>query len=177
MVQQQEAESGGGIRDRESPIENRQSEAKKSILSAIELTLLPGVGTITQNRIWKNLRELSELFAMDADGLESFGIPAEVFGLIRSRSLRDTAAEIYDWGGREGCRFLLRGHPDYPAFLEEIFDPPLVLYARGQAEALKKVCIAIVGTRRPTVYGLQMAQGKSRAGIRKATGPFEGFFA
>jgi len=134
-------------------------EIGNSIQAAIELTLLPGVGTHTQNRIRKSLRDLPELFSMDTDALASLGVPAESFGLIRSRSLRETAAEIYDWGIREGCRFLLRGSPDYPALLDEIFDPPLILYARGQPEALKKACIAIVGTRKPSVYGMQMAQG------------------
>jgi DNA processing protein len=60
---------------------------------------------------------------------------------------------------REDCRFLIRGSPDYPPILEEIYNPPLVLYARGKQEALALPGISIVGTRRPTVYGLQMAQG------------------
>ena len=129
------------------------------ICAAIELTLIPGIGAVTQNRIWKILPDLSELFSMGEKSLGSLGLPGEVHPTIRSRSYRAIAAEIFDWGTREGCRFLVRGNPEYPPLLEEIFDPPLVLYARGQMEPLGHPCVAVVGTRRPTIYGLQMAQG------------------
>jgi len=69
------------------------------------------------------------------------------------------AEEIFDWATREGCGFLWRGDPLYPPLLAEIHDPPLILYARGEVNTLKSPCLAVVGTRRPTLYGLQMAQG------------------
>jgi DNA processing protein len=129
------------------------------IQDAIELSLLPGVGTLTQNRIWKSIPKISDLFCMGEKALESLGVPAEAFAVVRSRGYRDIAAEIFDWGRREGCHFLVRGCPEYPSLLEEICDPPLLMYARGQLDALHGSCIAVVGTRRPTIYGLQMAQG------------------
>jgi DNA processing protein len=129
------------------------------IRDAIELTLLPGVGSLSQSRIWKALPDISELFSMQESSLAALGISCEAYPVIRSRSYRETASEIYDWGTREGCCFLVRGHPGYPRLLEEIFSPPLVLYARGCIDALEMPCVAIVGTRRPTIYGLQMAQG------------------
>jgi DNA processing protein len=140
-------------------IGNRESEIVHSIKDAIELTLLPGVGSITQNRIRKALSNISDIFSMAPAALELLGIPSEAYPLIRSRSYRAIAAEIHEWGIHEGCQFLLRGEPGYPSLLEEIYDPPLVLYARGHLEALEKSCIAIVGTRKPSIYGLQMAQG------------------
>jgi len=138
---------------------NPEAGLSCSIKDAIELTLLPGVGCLTQGRIKKNLRNISDVFSLDTDALASLGIPGEAYPLIRSRSYQKIAEEIYDWGIREGCKFLLRGVPGYPQLLEEICDPPLILYARGYPEILGKSCIAIVGTRRPTIYGLQMAQG------------------
>jgi DNA processing protein len=140
-------------------IGNRESTIGNSIKDAIELSLLPGVGTITQNRIRKALHNISEIFTMAPAALESFGILSAAHPLIRSRGYRTIAEEIYDWGIHEGCRFLLLGEPGYPSLLEEIYDPPLILYARGHLEILEKTCIAIVGTRKPTLYGLQMAQG------------------
>jgi DNA processing protein len=130
-----------------------------TIKNAIEVSMLPGVGTLTQNRIRKALPDLSEIFSMGEKSLAALGIPDEAFPLIRARSYQATACEIYDWGMREGCKFLIRGSDGYPPLLEEISDPPLVLYARGNLETLQIPGIAIVGTRRPTIYGLQMAQG------------------
>lgn len=45
----------------------------------------------------------------------------------------------------------------YPTSLKEIFDPPLVLYARGNVSCLQKPCIAIVGTRSPSPAGREVA--------------------
>ncbi len=129
------------------------------IRNAIELTLIPGIGTLSQNRIWKALPDIVELYSMGEKSLESLGVSGEASAMIRSRSYRAMAAEIHDWGSREGCRFLIRGGPEYPDLLEEIYDPPLVLYARGRMESLQQPRVAVVGTRRPTIYGLQMAQG------------------
>jgi DNA processing protein len=129
------------------------------IRDAIESTLLPGIGIAMQGRIWKSFPEISGLFASDTGLLAELGIPDEAHPLIKGRSYRATASEILDWGRREGCTFLVRGHAGYPALLEEIFDPPLVLYAKGNLETLDRASIAIVGTRRPTIYGLHVAQG------------------
>ncbi len=130
-----------------------------SIRNAIELTLIPGIGTLTQSRIWKSISDIADLFSMDEKSLHSIGVPPEACSAIRCRSYQAIATEICEWGFREGCRFLLRGSPDYPTLLEEIYDPPMVLYARGQLKPLGRPCLAVVGTRRPTIYGLQMAQG------------------
>jgi DNA processing protein len=129
------------------------------IRDVIEVTLLPGVGSLTQNRIWQKLSQMSDLFSMDEASLASLGIGAEALSLIRCRAYQATAAEILDWAKREKCRFLTQSDPDYPSLLKEISDPPLLLYARGRLDILAKTCISVVGTRRPTIYGVQMAEG------------------
>jgi DNA processing protein len=129
------------------------------IRAAIELTLLPGIGRQTQNRIWKTHANIPDIFSEDDKYLGALGIPAEAFPLFRARGFQATAEEIFDWGMREGYKFLVRGSPGYPDLLAEIYDPPLVLYARGNLEIMENPCIAIVGTRKPTIYGLQMSQG------------------
>jgi DNA processing protein len=134
-------------------------ESDISINSAVELTLIPGIGTLTQNRILKALSSISDIFSMDSGQLQKLGVSSEACPAIRSRRYRETAAEIFDWSVREGCRLLIRGNPDYPGLLEEIYDPPLIIYARGRMEAFEKPCISVVGTRKPTIYGLHIAQG------------------
>jgi DNA processing protein len=42
--------------------------------------------------------------------------------------------------------------------LRQIYDPPAVLYVRGDATLLAQPGIAVVGTRHPTPYGLGMAE-------------------
>src|SRR5207245_9708298 len=50
------------------------------------------------------------------------------------------------------------GDPRYPRPLREIFDPPILLFARGRVELLQTLGIGVVGTRRPTPYGLAVAE-------------------
>jgi DNA processing protein len=50
------------------------------------------------------------------------------------------------------------GDPRYPQLLREIFDPPVLLFARGRVELLQSLAVAVVGTRRPTPYGLAVAE-------------------
>ncbi|MEK7537434.1 MAG: DNA-processing protein DprA [Patescibacteria group bacterium] len=50
------------------------------------------------------------------------------------------------------------GDPRYPYLLSQIPSPPPVLYVRGDIEALCRPALAVVGTRRPTSYGLAVTQ-------------------
>ncbi len=47
---------------------------------------------------------------------------------------------------------------EYPKILKEIFDPPIVLYYRGRKELLNNFSIGVVGTRKPTKYGVTAAE-------------------
>jgi DNA processing protein len=46
----------------------------------------------------------------------------------------------------------------YPAQLKEIYDPPLVLYYKGDLEAVRRRSIAVVGSRHTTYYGQETAK-------------------
>lgn len=46
----------------------------------------------------------------------------------------------------------------YPTYLKEIAQPPWILYVLGDQGLLQTPCLAIVGTRTPTPYGLRMTQ-------------------
>ena len=51
---------------------------------------------------------------------------------------------------------------DYPANLKEIYDPPVLLYARGRLVEADKMALAIVGSRRAAPYGLSVAEKIAR---------------
>jgi DNA processing protein len=48
--------------------------------------------------------------------------------------------------------------PEYPANLRNIYDPPRVLYVKGGFDERDGVAVAIVGSRRASLYGLEMAE-------------------
>src|SRR5262249_36978450 len=45
-----------------------------------------------------------------------------------------------------------------PPRLKQIYDPPIIIYVRGNADVLSQPGIAMVGTRHPTPYGIGMAE-------------------
>ncbi len=56
-------------------------------------------------------------------------------------------------------QYLCLTDPDYPVALKEIFAPPLILYYKGDLSGtLKDICLAVVGTRKPTSYGVEMCR-------------------
>ncbi|MEI9972456.1 MAG: DNA-processing protein DprA [Ignavibacteriota bacterium] len=70
----------------------------------------------------------------------------------------EDAAAQHDKMAESGAFLITMGDPRYPQPLREIFDPPILLFARGRVELLKSLAVAVVGTRRPTPYGLAVAE-------------------
>lgn len=58
---------------------------------------------------------------------------------------------------KSGEQFFLLSDPDYPALLAEIFDPPPILFYRGQLVPEDKKAVGLVGTRNFSPYGKQVA--------------------
>lgn len=61
-----------------------------------------------------------------------------------------------------GARVMTRWDPDYPPSLKEIYDPPALLFVRGEITAADNRAVAVVGTRNPSRYGLEMTQQIAR---------------
>ena len=59
---------------------------------------------------------------------------------------------------RAGIRVVTRDDADYPKNLREIYDPPLVLYVRGELSDRDKLSIGVVGSRRTSLYGQEMSR-------------------
>ena len=129
------------------------------IKNTLELTLIPGMGIRTQNKLLEEIPDRGNLFTMGERFYKSLGVSAEALRSILKRAYQQSAEEILCWTAKENCRILVRGTDGYPSALEELVDAPLVLYAQGNLVCLSLPGIAIVGSRRPTLYGVQIAQG------------------
>ena len=68
---------------------------------------------------------------------------------------------------QNGVRILTLADPAYPKLLKEIFDPPIVLFCKGDIECLNQHCISIVGSRRATPYGVNTAEKLARELARR----------
>lgn len=78
--------------------------------------------------------------------------PAVIQALIEARSYLDPGQELAALE-RHKIKFLVATDPDYPINLKRIYDPPPVLYYRGEIRPEDRQALAIVGARRATAYG------------------------
>ncbi|WP_308915390.1 DNA-processing protein DprA [Jannaschia sp. LMIT008] len=73
-----------------------------------------------------------------------------------------------------GARLVTRGDPDYPTRLMDLDDAPPVLWLAGDADLLRRPCVAVVGTRNASSAGRRMARDLardlSRAGVAVVSG-------
>jgi DNA processing protein len=131
-------------------------------LGWLALALTPGLGARHAGKLLRELRSPEAIFAASLTTLESFRLPAAVAQAINSQSpLRDAEKELAEIR-KNGCTLLSWDEPAYPQRLREIYDPPPLLYVRGNPELLDRFAIAIVGSRRPTPYGVQMSERLAR---------------
>lgn len=131
-------------------------------LGWLALALTPGLGARHAGKLLRELGSPEAIFAASLTTLESFRLPAAVAQAIHSQSpLRDAEKELAEVR-KNGCKLLTWDEPAYPQRLREIYDPPPLLYFRGNPELLDRFSIAIVGSRRPTPYGVQMSERLAR---------------
>ncbi|MEO6035318.1 MAG: DNA-processing protein DprA [Verrucomicrobiota bacterium] len=57
-----------------------------------------------------------------------------------------------------GCHVLISADENYPELLKQIYDPPIVLYVKGELTAKDKNSVAMVGSRMTTHYGMEVAR-------------------
>lgn len=63
---------------------------------------------------------------------------------------------------KDGVQLITFNNANYPYILKEINTPPLCLYCKGDVGLLNTFCFAVVGTRKPTEYGIQITKQYSK---------------
>jgi DNA processing protein len=128
----------------------------------LALALTPGLGARTAGKLLREFGSPDAIFSASLTALEGQRLPAAVAQALHSRRPLSDAAKELAQVQAAGCRLLTWDEPEYPARLKEIYDPPPLLYVRGNIELLSRHMISMVGARRPTPYGNQMAERISR---------------
>ncbi len=123
------------------------------------LNALPNIGPITLNRLLDSLgRDPRAIFAANKSRLESVkGVgPVTSDSILGWQTHVDLAREE-ERMAKAHATFVVPADPTYPPLLKEIYDPPIGLYQKGKYQ-LERPCIAIVGSRRTTLYGQGIAK-------------------
>ena len=131
-------------------------------LEWLSLTMTPGLGSCLTGKLLREIGPPEQIFRASLTELEACRLRSAPARAIHSRSSHKEAEAELGRVRKLGCQLLNWDEPQYPQRLLEIYDPPPLLYVRGDASVLGRHCISMVGTRRPTPYGNQVAERMGR---------------
>jgi DNA processing protein len=130
----------------------------------IALNMTPGVGPRAAARLLERFGSAEGVFGALRSELERLRLRPEA---VESIALRDrmgaAAVELERVRALAGADVLALDDGAYPAWLREIPDPPVTLYVRGAWRAcLEAPCVGVVGSRRCSTYGQNVAAQLAR---------------
>ncbi|MGB8259994.1 MAG: DNA-processing protein DprA [Terracidiphilus sp.] len=131
-------------------------------LAWLALALSPGLGPKRILDAVEKLEAPGELFRLPLTALEGLNFPAAAAQFIFEGRARAAAEQEWAQVAAQGATVVTYGCAVYPERLREIYDPPPVLWVRGDARLLSRPGIAVVGTRHPSPYGSGVAEMLSR---------------
>jgi DNA processing protein len=120
----------------------------------LALRLVPGLGTRKSAQLLEIFRSPEAVFRASRADLESCGLSGSIAQSISSGCIFEDAADQQQKLLHSGAEIISIQDGRYPTRLRDIFDPPIVMFARGRLELLDSVMLGVVGTRRPTAYGV-----------------------
>jgi len=119
---------------------------------------IPGIGRVRLSQLKEHFGNLQDAWKAPAGELKQAGLDsrsANTLLLLRSKISLDAEMERLE---RYKIKVLTCQDHSYPQRLKEIHDYPPVLYIRGNILPTADPYLAVVGTRRPTIYGRQVAE-------------------
>ncbi len=119
---------------------------------------IQGVGRVRVQALLQRFGRLSDAWKAAESDLRTSGVDERIVQAIMSERSHTDPDEELDRLARANVRALTWDDREYPALLKETDDPPPVLYVRGALSAADEWAVSVVGTRRPTPYGRQVAE-------------------
>jgi DNA processing protein len=131
-------------------------------LAWLALSLSPGLGPKRIVDAMAKLDAAAQIFTLPLTALEALRFPAQAAQFIFDGKARQAAEQEWALVAAQGATILSFSCADYPERLKEIYDPPPVLWVRGETRLLSRPAIAVVGTRHPSPYGSGVAEMLAR---------------
>lgn len=124
----------------------------------VGLSRIPGIGRVRFSQLREHFGSLEHAWEAPETELKRAGLDSrsiDALLVLRPRISLDTEMKKLE---HYQIKALTCEDPAYPARLREIYDYPPVLYVRGNLPPQDEPCLAVVGTRHPTIYGRQVTE-------------------
>ncbi|MDQ2085903.1 DNA-processing protein DprA [Herbivorax sp. ANBcel31] len=142
------------------------------------LSSIPGIGSVKSKRLLEHFKEPYNVWKAKENELRklTFLTGKDVFNLMDDK-IKQQAQKHLEKINKNNIKVLTINDELYPYYLKNIYDPPIVLFVKGNIKKSEKY-VAVVGSRKATSYGLSMAHtisGElSRYGITVVSGMARG---
>jgi DNA processing protein len=125
----------------------------------VALSVLPDIGPVLSKKLLSLFKTPERIFGADIDNLLSL----EGIGINRARNIKgfshwDIVDDQIKVSKNAGMTIVNLHDPSYPEMLREIEGAPIVLYTKGDIQQQDKYAVAIVGSRKPSLYGASVAE-------------------
>jgi len=123
----------------------------------VGLNLIKGIGSVRMSLLLKWFGAAEAAWSAPLEELKASGLSSRLAeNIVQARS-GDLLEKNWEQIQRNGVGVLIWDDPHYPRRLKEIDQPPPVIYHRGEFDGTDQWAVAVVGTRRVTAYGRQVA--------------------
>ena len=140
---------------------------KEDAFYYLALKRVPGLGNVTARRLLERFGTAHSIFrASREELLRVRGVRPEAAAALRSFTQEGSVREELEHLRSLAVSLVCWHHDDYPPALKTIHDPPPCLYVRGELTREDRTAVAVVGTRTPTHYGIEMTRYLCKGLIR-----------
>lgn len=118
---------------------------------------ISGIGPIFIKKLLAHWPNLEEFFNLSHSQLIEIGLSEKLVKAIKNFNFNQVDADLA-WENMSANHHILTWeNKEYPTLLAEIYDPPPVLYAKGDLTCLQQTLLAMIGSRKPSVPGAETA--------------------
>jgi DNA processing protein len=152
--------------------------SEKDLRYWVGFNRVPGIGAARLRALLEAFGDIETAWQAHVRDLRGAGLDERsVESLVQARRTLNLDAEM-ERLAHSRARVLTWDDSDYPRNLRPIYGAPPVLYVRGSLEIQDEWAVAVVGTRRASVYGKEAAQmiatGLAGAGVTVVSGLAQG---
>ena len=133
-------------------------ENSKDIKYRVGFSLIPGIGRVRLTQLESYFSNLEDAWKAGPSELKNAGLESSSIRTITACRPKISLEAEMEKLDHYGVNAITCHDDDYPARLKEIYDYPPIIYIRGSLLPEDEWCLAIVGTRRATVYGRQVTE-------------------
>jgi DNA processing protein len=124
----------------------------------VGFNLVKGIGAVRLQGLRDHFGELALAWQAPVDALQAAGLSPKLAGRVAQVRAGVDLSKILSRMMAQGIEILTWDDTLYPPRLKEIDQPPPVLYVRGALTTEDSWAVAVVGTRRVSAYGRQVAE-------------------